>query len=203
MTSNASAVPKIPTITVGLRPFHPFGAALTPADGEKATLSDLLVTFSTQPDGNVRFEYALEGRLDALRLPSASEPAPLPLWEHTCFEAFLATPGAESYREFNFSPDGQWVVAAFSRYRELHRRLEEGSTPLIETSRTADRLTLVVEVPPALLPAGPVLRVGLSAVIEHHDGRLEYRAVRHPAAKPDFHHADGWVLQLDTRVAAQ
>lgn len=174
-----------------------------PKGGEDATVSDLLVTFSARPDGNVRFEYALEGRLDALRLPSAAAPAPLPLWEHTCFEAFLSTLGKESYHEFNFSPDGQWGVAMFSRYRELGRWLEEGSTPLIETSCAGDRLTLVVEVPPAVLPAGPVLRVGLSAVIEHSDGRLEYRAVRHSTAKPDFHHADGWVLQLDTRLAAR
>jgi hypothetical protein len=41
-----------------------------------------------------------------------------------------------------------------------------------------------------------VLRVGLSAVIEANDGTLSYWALKHPAAKPDFHHPDSFVLEL-------
>ncbi len=40
------------------------------------------------------------------------------------------------------------------------------------------------------------LRLALSAVIEETDGRLSYWALAHPAAKPDFHHAEAFVLSL-------
>ncbi|MDR1855123.1 MAG: DOMON-like domain-containing protein [Azoarcus sp.] len=188
--------PKIPSITVGLRPF----AAATE---DEPPVSALLASFSVQPDGAMRLEYRLEGRLDALKIAAEGAPAPLPLWEHTCFEVFLSTLGEEGYREFNFSPDGQWSAAEFSRYRERVRFLENDGAPVIGMARAAGVLTLSVQLPPALLPAGPELRVGLAAVVERNDGRLDYWALRHPGDKPDFHHDGGWTLLLDTRLVAQ
>jgi hypothetical protein len=192
--------PKIPTITVGLRPFD----ASSPASGAPPAVSALLVTFSALPGGGARFTFTLEGRIAALRVPVADAPSPDSLWQHTCFEAFLSAPGEEGYREYNFSPAGLWAASQFQRYREIDRRLEEGAPPLaIDSSQSDDRLTLSADLPAALLPSGSDLRVGLSAVIEHADGHLDYWAVRHPAEKPDFHHQDGWILQLDTRLVAQ
>jgi hypothetical protein len=40
----------------------------------------------------------------------------------------------------------------------------------------------------------PSVQLALSAVIEEADGRLSYWALTHPAAKPDFHHAEGFAL---------
>jgi hypothetical protein len=40
------------------------------------------------------------------------------------------------------------------------------------------------------------LRLGLTAVVEDHSGRMSYWALRHPAEKPDFHDAGGFVARL-------
>ena len=39
-------------------------------------------------------------------------------------------------------------------------------------------------------------RIGLSAVIEEQDGTISYWALRHAAGKPDFHHPDGFAMEL-------
>ncbi|MDR2881349.1 MAG: DOMON-like domain-containing protein [Azoarcus sp.] len=188
---------KIPAITVGLRPFdsHPFTFGGLPA------VSTLLATICALPGGAVRLEFVLEGRIEALRVPQEDAPPPGPLWQHTCFEAFISAPDGENYREYNFSPAGQWAASEFLHYREIGHSFEEENLPppTITTVRRENQLTLIAEIPPALLPTSPVLRVGLAAVIEREDGELEYWAVHHPAERPDFHHADGWTLRLDTR----
>ncbi|MDR0716419.1 MAG: DOMON-like domain-containing protein [Azoarcus sp.] len=201
MTSNVPPASRIPAITVGLRPF----VSVSPADGGPPAVSALLSTLAALPGGGARFVFALEGRIEALRLPTADDPPRDPLWRHTCFEVFLAAPGEEAYHEFNFSPAGPWAASQFQRYRELARRIDAGTAPppAIACTRRGDGLTLEVGLPSVFLPSGPVLRAGLTAVIEHDDGRLEYWAVHHPAEQPDFHHSGGWTLKLDTRLAAR
>lgn len=201
MTSPQTPASKIPAITVGLRPFDP----RPPAPDAPLPVSTLLATVCALPSGAVRFEFALEGCIGALRVPSADAPPPGPLWQHTCFEAFISTPDAENYREYNFSPAGQWAASEFLHYREFGHPLgEELSAPLPVTATWSEcRLALVAEVPSMLLPVSPVLRLGLAAVIEREGGELEYWAVHHPAECPDFHHADGWALRLDTRLVKQ
>jgi hypothetical protein len=130
-------------------------------------------------------------------------PNPWPLWRHTCFEAFLSVPGQERYQEYNFSPAGLWAAGAFRRYREIECDLKNNgaSPPAIETEWRGDALVLTAQLPFALLPGASTLRVGLSAVIEHGDGRIEYWALHHPVAqRADFHHPSGWVLYLDTEA---
>jgi hypothetical protein len=192
--------PKIPTITVGLRPF----AHYPPAPGGFPAASALLVSVCALPGGGLRLEYTLEGHIKALRVPSADAPPPGPLWQHTCFEAFISAPDGEIYREYNFSPAGQWAASEFLQYRQIgYPPEEESPVPLPITSiRNEGQLTLMAKVPPKLLPASPILRLGLAAVIEREDGCLEYWAVHHPAEQPDFHHAGGWTLRLDTRLVA-
>jgi hypothetical protein len=195
--SVTSKPPRIPAITVGLRPFE------THTPSGDPVVSALLATISTLPGGGIRFAFALEGRVEALRVPEVDAPPPGPLWQHTCFEAFLSAPDAESYREYNFSPAGRWAASEFRCYREIKRGLEEENRFVelpVTSTQSENGLGLVADAPLALLPAAPVLRVGLSAVIEHTDGHLEYWAICHPAGKPDFHHVGGWTLRLDTRL---
>jgi hypothetical protein len=40
------------------------------------------------------------------------------------------------------------------------------------------------------------VRVAASAVVEEANSGLSYWALAHPAAKPDFHHADAFVLSV-------
>jgi hypothetical protein len=173
------------------------------ADAPSPVLA-LRVACSILPGGGARLAFTLEGRIAALRVPATSEPNPWPLWQHTCFEAFVTLPGQTRYREFNFSPAGLWVASAFKRYREIEPEWAPPITsPVLETGQRADALWLAADLPPDLLPSAPmepVLQIGLAAVVERIDGRLEYWALTHPLAeRPDFHHPDGWTLRLDTR----
>lgn len=47
------------------------------------------------------------------------------------------------------------------------------------------------------LPGDGTLLVGLTAVIEDHDGQVSYWALAHRAEKPDFHSAAGFVLEIE------
>lgn len=140
------------------------------------------------------------------RLPSSGVFVPAPalparadnLWRHTCAELFVAAEGETAYREFNFSPSGQWAAYDFVAYRERALTLPDVPRPRIVPARTEDAFLLAVTLAPACLPvtAGGALRVSATMVLEADDGALSYWAAKHPAAQPDFHHRDGFVLSL-------
>ena len=149
----------------------------------------------------LRIHYSLHGDMAALRIPVPAAPVPTDgLWQHTCFEAFVAADDQGAYREFNFSPSSQWAAYRFSAERERDAAAEARdrvllTPPLIDL--TPRSLTLTTRVPVAALPRSPsVLSLGLCAVIEERDGRLSYWALEHPKERPDFHHRDGRTLRL-------
>lgn len=140
--------------------------------------------------------FRLLGHVAAVRIPPATTSGPADgLWQHTCFEAFVSAEGEEAYREFNFSPSGQWAVYRFQAERE-RVTLADATQPALEVSSTADSLQLVARWPLTRLPAGGTFLLGLCAVIEETDGRLSYWALAHPKDRPDFHHRDGRALRL-------
>lgn len=142
--------------------------------------------------GRLALRYVLAGVTDALAAPATGAAGRTDrLWEHTCFEAFVAGPD-ESYLEFNFAPSGQWAAYRFDGYRQGMAPLEI-APPRIAFATTDDRLELRVTLD---LPRQDPLHLGLSAVIEEAGGRLSYWALAHPAAHPDFHHRAGFVLPL-------
>jgi hypothetical protein len=103
--------------------------------------------------------------------------------------------GDPAYREFNFAPSGQWAAYRFSGTRERDPLNETPVQPHIEPFTRADGLSMRVWLPlHALPPVRPdqAWDLGLSAVIETTDGQLSYWALRHPGARPDFHHRGGW-----------
>ena len=141
---------------------------------------------------SLALEYAIEGRIEELRIPAPGTPRFAErLWQHTCCEVFVARGGSPAYLEFNFSPSGDWAGYAFERYRS--GAAFDAPDPKIAVRTSAGRLELdaSIQVQPGRL------RLGLSAVIEHIDGRISYWALRHPAGKPDFHHPEAFALELD------
>ncbi len=153
-----------------------------------------------RPDGGITFAYRLRGDMVRLLVPPEQSPQRTDLlWEHTCFEAFIAVPGDTGYREFNFSPSGQWAAYAFSNYRQRDESFELIDAPRITARLFAGRLELDAHISPADLPPGASrFLIGLSAVIEAADtvdGSHSYWALRHPAARPDFHHRDAFALE--------
>ena len=161
-------------------------------------IQSIEVVVGTAPGDILTLAFVLEGHISGLRIP---EPRPSRrasgLWRHTCFEAFVMAEDGPAYREFNFSPSGEWAVYAFRSYRagdELGVEL----IPRIVVRRTGGQLELDAEICQDFLPPGRPLRLGLSAVVEDADGVLSYWALRHPPGRPDFHHTDAFALQLES-----
>src|SRR5258708_38978411 len=148
----------------------------------------------------LQMTFRLDGDIPRILIsPPAVSRFATELWRHTCFEAFIAVEGQAGYHEFNFAPSGEWTVYAFRSYRDGGTDADMTMRPDIVVRSTSSRLELDAVVRLDSLSAIHVdasLRIGVSAVIEASDG-LSYWALRHPADRPDFHDADGFVLLLD------
>ena len=135
--------------------------------------------------------------IDDLAIPPAQPSGPADgLWQATCFELFVGQLDDPSYREFNFSPSGQWACYAFDRERQASTARTPVLSPPVIDWQPGNNPDLVAWIPAPLLPARPWL-VGLSAVLAHRDGRLAYLALHHPKDRPDFHDRAGWMSAPD------
>jgi len=178
----------------------PFNLACHPQTPSQA-IREIDVLAGEAKNGSLMLSFCLTGDISALSIPECRSPQRADhLWLHTCFEAFVMQGEGPAYREFNFSPSGEWAVYDFQSYRNAgmqERALENELSPAIKVHRTMDRLELAAEICQGLLPHGRVLRLGLSAIVEDADGILSYWALRHPPGKPDFHHPEAFALQLE------
>ena len=104
---------------------------------------------------------------------------------------------AAEYCEYNFSPSGAWAAYHFTAYRAGMRPLRSGRMPNFAFDMQDGALVLTAQVDLGwLAPQGAAVRLGVTAVIEDRSGQLSYWALKHPAEKPDFHHADSFVIDL-------
>lgn len=159
-------------------------------------LRGITVSASLADDGSIVLAYRLHGQLEQLLiappLPAAACSVAVDgLWQHTCCEAFIATPGRAEYCEYNLAPSGQWAAYAFSDYRQ--RQPAELPPPLIAVEQ--DQACLTVK---ASLPGqnGKRLELALSVVVECRDGSRSYWALAHPPGQPDFHQRSAFTLHL-------
>lgn len=152
------------------------------------------------PGGALAIQFILDADLGQLRIPPPRASSRVHgLWEHTCFEAFIALKSTSAYHEFNFAPSGEWALYAFQSYREFASLPDEMGAPEINVRSLADRFELCAVVRLDSLSAAHAttsLRLALSAVIEDDNGSLSYWALRHPPGQPDFHHPDAFALTL-------
>lgn len=152
-------------------------------------------------NGALCVTWVLEGELELLRIPAwSARSSGERLWEHTCFEVFVSRAGDACYHEMNFAPSGAWAAFVFERYRTRAPLADAPVDPQIavqqhEGSRELRASMRLDSLRPDYSHAALVL--ALSAVIEDREGRLSYWALAHPRGKPDFHHADGFVLRMD------
>jgi hypothetical protein len=161
------------------------------------SIREINVVVEEAKNGSLMLTFGLAGDISGLRIPESRSPRRADdLWQHTCFEVFVMAGEGPGYREFNFSPSGEWAIYEFRAYRD-GGVLENELAPGIVVHKTADRLELGAEIGQDLLPQGRRLRLGLSAVVEDAAGRLSYWASRHPPGKPDFHHTDNFAIQLE------
>jgi len=148
---------------------------------------------------HLRLEWSLTSNLEELRIPrrSASRRADR-LWEHTCFEAFVAPASGSRYYELNFAPSTRWAAYAFDGYRQGMRALELEKPPSVKVVTAANELRVTAGIELAGLADAPwPWRIGLTAVVEDRAGGRAYYALLHPREKPDFHDAAAFTVILD------
>ena len=148
-------------------------------------------------NGDLQLSYKLNAEISQIELPMPKSPEACDnLWQHTCFEAFVAKEGEPVYYEFNFSPSSQWAAYAFTDYRE--QTDWQAQNPQVKIQLSSQQLKLTATIKAADLPAqGSELQLSITAVIEDSDGKLSYWALTHPSESPDFHHRDGFTLRID------
>jgi hypothetical protein len=144
--------------------------------------------------------FTLKGDIALLRIPQSATPRRADgLWQHTCFETFIGVKDSPAYYEFNFSPSGEWAAYAFREYRDGGPIDDDQLNPRIVVQKEAETLELhsVIRLDRlSKIQPGSILRLGLAAVVEDINGRLSYWALKHPPAKPDFHHPDNFTLEI-------
>ena len=165
-----------------------------------STTTDTITGFTASAErgaeGWLRFRYVVHGAVDRIALPARSAARHTDnLWRHTCFEAFITAEDHPAYVECNFSPSTAWAAYRFARYRTLMAVLVPVEPPRITLQTQPDGLVLEAQLQLGEFADRP-LRIGLTAVIEDKAGSLSYWALRHPRAKPDFHHRGGFILRL-------
>jgi len=161
-----------------------------------APVRRLTASVERAADGWLRFRYAVEGAVDRIALPEPIAPRHTDgLWRHTCFEAFITAEDSQTYVECNFAPSGAWATYRFARYRTGMAAVLPVESPRLALQRAPDSLVLDAQLQLGDFTDRP-WRIGLTAVIEDTAGGLSYWALRHPRAKPDFHHRGGFRLHL-------
>ena len=145
-------------------------------------------------------EYQLVAERAALNwpAPAANPQRRMALWEHTCFECFVADPTATGYTEVNVAPCGDWNCFDFQAYRlgmqaSSSASLQSMSAQLDDTYQTRIQVELDL---PDWSEAVPALQLGLSAIIEDKQGQRHYYALQHIDGNPDFHHRDTHILTI-------
>ncbi len=154
-------------------------------------------TLTHRSDGSLAIVYAIHGFNLDLRIPTPHAPAPADaLWQTTCCELFLSALGQSGYREFNFSPSGQWAAHDFSDTRQRAPGAYAGPAPLIGCERGEDLLKLTATLGARALPKADTLRLAVAVILEAEGGHHGYWALALPPGSPDFHHHAGFVLSL-------
>jgi hypothetical protein len=168
------------------------------------TLSDAVrgvdARLEREPSGSLTLRYVLRADMLHVRIPpTAASMRTDGLWAHTCFEAFIAPVAGAGYYELNFSPSRQWAIYSFEAYRQGMSPTDVTVPPKLTVRAFDDRLELDATIllgDLKTLQAARTLKLAVTAVVEDDSGRLSYWALKHAPGKPDFHHTDGFVLEL-------
>lgn len=154
----------------------------------------------TRRNSLLLLRYGVIGNVKQINLPEKLTPARADgLWHHTCFEAFVRSPDSPTYREFNFSPSRQWAAYRFTGYRHDMAKEAGVADPRIEmeSNDSMVRLSAFLDLSGVpMLVDREIWELGLSAIIEDGTEGRSFWALAHPAAKPDFHHPESFVLSL-------
>ena len=159
------------------------------------------VAYGPQQDLKLQFELLGDVERILTPTPSARPSRRDGLWQATCFEAFIRFEPSASYREYNFSPSGDWAIYDFSDYRSGMTPTDVAIAPKVSMERSSQRLSIEAHLDHSLLPkpphkGGSPLRLGLSAILLETEGAMSFWALHHPTPTPDFHDLEGFCLSV-------
>ena len=145
----------------------------------------------------LHLEYHVKGPMERVVLPKPVKEGlwTEELWKESCFEIFLKETGSAHYWEWNFSPSGNFWSMEFEEYR-IRKEACEQLRPLreIEAKLGPKDFKLQVQLPLPRLPR----EVGVSAILKLNDGFTCHWALKHPAARPDFHDFRGFTQLIES-----
>jgi hypothetical protein len=167
------------------------------------------VTARRACNGVLHLGYRLTGELGKVR-NALHDSSAIPvrrdgLWQSTCLECFLRPEGSAGYYEFNSALNGDWAAYQFDSYREgmQHAAIPQPALEYHAHGPGDVRCDLRFDVSRVLRKHSGPWQLGISAVIETHDGAKSYWALQHPEGKPDFHHRESFVLSLALALALE
>lgn len=156
----------------------------------------LSVGWSMEGQSRLRIDYHVDDPECLIRWHDSGSGRTDGLWQHSCLEAFVASPKTPVYAEFNLARSGAWAAYAFDAYRAGMRDMAMEEEPQIITDAAGlSAVTLGLSGLVSQIGAPP-WRLAITAVIEARDGSKSYWSLAHPPGKPDFHHADCFAVQL-------
>lgn len=167
------------------------------ANDPGAARNSIRGTIDVQTNGALALQYQISGEPTRLLIPGNTDKPTRrdKLWRETCLELFV-TDDSERYFEFNFSPSGDWQCYEFLRYRQPSNELVEIAAPTIHSDNIGQELVYTVELDISPLAVTTPLRIGIAAILQHHDGHLDYYSLAAPRELPDFHLRDSFILSL-------
>ncbi|QNQ11527.1 DOMON-like domain-containing protein [Sphingomonas alpina] len=172
----------------------------------RGPLNRVTVTAERPSRDLLTLHYHVAGAIDAVLWPVPIAPAFTDnLWQHSCFEAFIAPGAGDDYTELNASPSGGWAIYEFDGYRDGMRNSQTAQYENEGWRMAPDAAELTVSLTLPLLADGTVWQVGLTAVIEAKDGTKSFWALTHPTDTseiPDFHNRDCFTAELAAPTAA-
>lgn len=169
----------------------PFAAPVKGIGGVSTTIS--------LQNGFLVITYRVTGDIESISMPLPLAPPVRRdgLWKGSCCECFVQGVGRDDYHEMNLSPNGDWNVYHFTRYRT--GMVEESAIESIESTISIERKRATIR---CRLPLNDChtrtssVQVGISCVLLHRSGTLSYWALTHPGPKPDFHDARAFRINL-------
>jgi len=173
--------------------------SLRPFSEEKGSRPVAIDGVIARQSAALTLEYRLKGHLAAVAIPDWA-PAPLRLdglWRETCFECFVARHDSPHYWEFNISPAGHWNVYRFAAYRQ--GMTEETAFQSLPCTRSTEAglLSLALHIDLAkILDGERRIEIAVSAVIQYKNADLDYWALTHADAAPDFHRRECFAIRL-------
>lgn len=142
------------------------------------------VRWSVLPKGKLMLRYRVDGAAELTIPDFRGRGRGLDLWKNTCMELFLYD-GKGRYREFNFSPSGQWALYGFNGYRNGREDIEPLRTPEITGAMGESVYMMTVFLSVRELEGAE--SAALSVVAFEDGGRPSYWGMVHNKMEPDFH----------------